>query len=329
MIRRREFISLLGGTAAGWPLAAWAQQGNRRRIGILLPTAPDDLLSASRLAAFRRRFRELGWIEDRDYEIDLRLFSGDPNRARAFAAELVGRTPDVLLGHGSPALKALSEMTNSLPIIFVSVVDPVGAGVVASLAKPGGNSTGFSFFDYGISTKWLEILREVAPGVTQVAVLRDTTVAGGPAQFGALQALAPSLRIELTPISVRDRSEIEQSISVFARKSHGGLIVLPSGPAAVHRSMILALAARHSLPAVYPYSYFVTEGGLISYGVDVIEHYRLAAGYVDRILRGEKPADLPVHTPTKYELVINLKTAKALGLEIPATLLARADEVIE
>jgi putative tryptophan/tyrosine transport system substrate-binding protein len=311
-------------------MVARAQQPGRiRRIGVLVPNAADDRLVSSRFAAFRRGMQEFGWLENRNLEIDYRFFGGDPKAARTYAAELLARSPDALMAHGSPALKALSETTRTLPIIFVSVVDPVGSGVVESLSKPGGNATGFTLFEYSIAGKWLELLKEIAPQVARVAVLRDTTGPGGPAQFGVLQALAPSFRVELVPVSVQDSRQIEEGVSALARKSDGGLVVLPSGPAANHRKLILTLAAQHSLPAIYPYSYFVADGGLITYGPDIVDQYRRAAAYVARILKGEKPADLPVQSPTKYELAINLKTAKALGLTVPPSLLARADEVIE
>jgi putative tryptophan/tyrosine transport system substrate-binding protein len=328
-IGRRKFLVTLGGAAAAWPLAARAQQSARmRRIGVLMNLAEDDPESKSRLAAFVQGLQQLGWSEDRNLRIDTRWGTGDADSFRGYAAELVALAPDVMIASGA-TLVALQHVTHTVPIVFVNVTDPVGGGFVESLARPGGNTTGFTPFEIGISVKWLELLKEIAPQVTRAAVLRDAAYTVGTAQFGAIQAVAPSVGVEVSPIGVRDAPEIERAVTAFARSANGGLIVTVGPTMAGHRELIIALAARHRLPAVYSYRYFVTDGGLISYGPDTIEQYRRAAGYVDRILKGEKPADLPVQAPTKYELVINLKTAKALGLTIPPTLLARADEVIE
>jgi ABC-type uncharacterized transport system substrate-binding protein len=328
--RRRAFITLIGGAAAGWPLAAWAQQSERlRRIGVLMSIAADDPAAQARLAAFLQGLQQLGWTEGRNVRIDIRWGAGDAERNRTLAAELVALAPDVILAHSSAAVAPLLQQTRSIPIVFTVVADAVGAGYVDSMARPGGNATGFINWEYSIGGKWLELLKEIAPEVTRVAVLRDASAAVGPGQFGAIQTIAPSLGVELRPVDVRDPREIERSITTFAQVSNGGLIVTGSAPATVHRKVIIALAARHKLPAVYVNRFFVVDGGLLSYGPDFIDQLRRAASYVDRILKGEKPADLPVQAPTKYELVINPKTAKALGLEIPPTLLARADEVIE
>ena len=319
---------MLGGAAA-WPLAARAQQPERmRRIGVLMNFTSDDPVSQDRLTAFVQGLQELGWTVGRNLQIDYRWGAGNVERYRTFAAELVALTPDVLVTAGAPAVEALQRATRTVPIVFTNVTDPVGGGLVASLARPGGNTTGFTLSEYGLSGKWLELLKEIAPRVTRAAVLRDP-VAVGIGQFAAVQAVAPSLQMELSPVDVRDASEIERAVTAFADRPNGGLIATASAPTAIHRELIIALATRHKLPAVYPFRYYVTSGGLISYGPDTIDQYRLAASYVDRILKGEKPADLPVQVPTKYELVINLKTAKALGIEVPPMLLARADEVIE
>jgi putative tryptophan/tyrosine transport system substrate-binding protein len=328
-IDRREFITLLGGAAAAWPLAARAQPGERvRRIGVLMYLAADDAEAQARLAAFAQGLRQSGWSEGRNLRIDTRWATVDD--VRKHAAELAALAPDALLaGTGTATVAPLLQATRTLPIVFVSVIDPVGAGFVASLARPGGNATGFTIYDYSMTGKWLELLKEVAPRVTRVAVLRDPAVASGIGQFGAVQIVAPSLGVDLTPVDVRDAGEIERAVTAFASGSNGGLIVTGSALGLVHRELIATLAARHKLPGVYSSRAYVTAGGLISYAPDLIDQFRLAAGYVDRILKGEKPADLPVQAPTKYELVINLKTAKALGLEMPASVLARADEVIE
>jgi putative tryptophan/tyrosine transport system substrate-binding protein len=326
---RREFITLLGGAAA-WPLAARAQQGERiRRIGVLMNLAVDDPESQARNAAFLQALQQLGWTDGRNVHIDTRWAAAGADRFRRYAAELVALAPDVILASSNPGVAALQQETRNVPIVFVLVVDPVGSGYVASLARPGGNATGFLLFEYGVSGKWLELLKEIAPRVTRAVVLRDPADTAGVGQFAAIQAVAPSLGVELSPVDVRDAGEIERAVAAFAGRSNSGLIATPSPSQGVHRELIIALAARHQLPAVYAQRYMVTAGGLISYGPDRVDPYRRAAGYVDRILKGEKPADLPVQAPTKYELVINLKTAKALGLEVPPTLLARADEVIE
>jgi putative ABC transport system substrate-binding protein len=329
-VRRREFITLLGSAAVARPLAARAQQPERmRRIGVLTPLAADDAESMARIAAFLQGLGDLGWAVGRNVRIDYRWSAGDPDRIRKDAMELVALAPDVILATGTPVTSALQQASLSVPIVFAQVPDPVANGFVASLARPGGNTTGFTTYDYAASAKWVEILKEVAPGVRRAAVLRDPTIASGIGQLGAVLAVAPSLGMELSPIGVRNAGEIDRAITAFAREPNGGLIVLASPLSIVQRELIITLAARHRLPAVYGLRFFAIDGGLISYGPDSVEPYRRAAGYVDRILRGEKPADLPVQTPTKYDLVINAKTAKALGLTVPPTLLARADEVIE
>ena len=330
MIRRREFVTLLGGAAAVWPLAARAQQSERvRRVGVLMPLAADDPQSLRRLTAFVQGLQQLGWTDGRNVRIDVRWAAGDPDRFRRYAAELVGLAPDVILAAAVSSMMPLQQATRSVPLVFVQVTDPVGAGFVASLARPGGNATGFTLFEFGVSAKWLELLKEVAPRLTRVAVLRDPSSSTGIGQFAAMQGVAPALGVELSPIGVSDPGEIERTMAEFARGSNGGLILVPTAQTLIHRELIITLAARHQLPTIYPYRYFVTAGGLMCYGPDEIEQYRRGASYIDRILKGEKPADLPVQAPTKYELVINLKTAKALGLEVPPSVLARADEVIE
>jgi putative tryptophan/tyrosine transport system substrate-binding protein len=329
-IGRRAFITLLGGAAAAWPLAARGQQPERmRRMGMLMPFTADDLSGRSRLATFVQTLQQLGWTDGRNVRIDPRWGGGNARDIRKFAAELVALAPDVILADSSATVAPLLEVTPSVPIVFTIVADPVGAGYVDSLARPGGNITGFTNFEYSITGKWLELLKDIDPRVTRAAVLRESAIAAGPGQFGAIQAVAPSLGVDLRAVDVRDAGEIERAIAAFAQGSNGGLIVTGSPAAAFHRALIIALAARHRLPAVYNSRPYAADGGLISYGPDFVDQYRRAAGYVDRILKGEKPADLPVQAPTKYELVINLKTAKALGLEVPPTLLARADEVIE
>ena len=329
-MRRREFVTLIGG-AALWPLTAQGQQPERmRRIGVLPGGGDtDDPRSQPNISAFLRALQQLGWADGRNVKIDYRWPAGDADKARKYAAELVALAPEVIVTISSTNMTALLQTTRTVPIVFVAVADPVGAGYVDSLSRPGGNATGFLLFDYSLSTKWLELLKEVAPGVKRAAVLRDPTISSGPAQFGVIQAAAPSLRVEVSPVNVHDASEIERGVTAFARSGNGGLIVTGSPLSLVHREVIIALSARHKLPAMYFLRQFVTDGGLISYGPHVPDQARRAAGYVDRILKGEKPADLPVQAPTKYELVINLKTAKALGLVVPPTLLARADEVIE
>ena len=391
-MRRRQFITLLGGAAA-WPLAARAQQGDRvRRIGVLIASTADDPEAQARIAAFTEALSQLGWTDGRNVRIDVRWATTNADGLRRHADELVALLPDVIVAAtGTATVAPLLQATRNaalaskasgqhgdfntmhapdtrpepgssaraVPIVFAVVIDPVGAGFVASLARPGGNATGFTIFEYGLSGKWLELLKQVAPGTTRAAVLRDPTIASGIGQFAAIQAVAPSLGVELTPVDVRDAPEIERAVTAFAsaalaseasgqrgnsivrspdarpepgssaRGSNGGLIVTANALASRHRDLIITLAARHRLPAVYAWRYFAADGGLISYGPDLFDQYRRAAGYVDRILRGEKPADLPVQAPTRYELVINLKTAKALGIDIPTTLLTRADEVIE
>jgi len=329
-IGRRELLAALGGAAAAWPLAAGAQQGGRmRRVGVLQNLASDDPAEQARLMAFGQGLQELGWTIGQNVRIENRWSAGDPDRIRRNTEEMVALAPDVILASGNAGVAPLLQATRTVPVVFVIVPDPVGAGFVDSLARPGGNATGFIAYEYGLSGKWLEVLKEIAPGVTRAAVIRDPALASGPGQFAAIQSIAPSLGVEVSPVNVRDAGEIERAITAFAHSPNGGLIVTGSALVGIHRHLIIALAARHKLPAVYVERTYVAAGGLISYGSDFLDQYRRAASYVDRILKGEKPADLPVQQPTKYELVINLKTAKALGLDIPPTLLARADEVIE
>jgi ABC-type uncharacterized transport system substrate-binding protein len=328
-VRRREFITFLGGAAA-WPLAARAQQSRRmRRVGALLPYAANDPQAQTRNAAFLQGLQQLGWTVGTNVQIDYRWAAGNEDDTRKYAAELVALAPDVIFASGSAAVGPLHRATRTVPIVFAIVPDPVGAGFVDSLARPGGNITGFTPYEYGIGAKWLEVLKEVAPSVTRAAVLRDPAITAGIGLWGAIQSVSPSFGVELRPVDVRDAGEIERAVSSFARSPNGGLILTGSALAIVHRDLIIALAARHRLPAVYYERYFAAAGGLISYGSDSAEQLRLAAGYVDRILRGEKPADLPVQAPTKYELVLNLKTAKALGLQVSDVVHLRADEVIE
>ena len=300
-----------------------------RRIGVLMNLAADDADGQARIAAFHQGLQEWGWTLGRNARIDVRWGAVDAESSRLYAAEVVGLAPDVILASGSAAMGALQQTTRTVPVVFVTIVDPVGGGFVESLARPGGNATGFALFEYSLSGKWLELLREIAPGVTRAAVLRDPTLGSGTGQYAIIQAVAHSLGVELRPIEVRDPGGIERAIVAFAQVPNGGLIIAGAPSAGVHRNLIITLAARHQLPAVYPFPYYAHSGGLVAYGPDLVSPYRRAAGYVNRILKGEKPADLPVQTSTKYQLVINLKTAKALGLEIPPTLLARADEVIE
>jgi len=329
-VKRREFITLLGGAAAAWPLAAHAQQREQmRRIGVLMNLTADDAEGQGRLAAFMQGLQEAGWSVGRNVRVDLRWGGGDPELYRSHAAELVALAPDVFLAAGAIVTRALQRATRTIPIVFANAVDPVGMGFVASLARPGGNATGFTIFEFSMGGKWLELLKQIAPGITRAAVLRDPSLASGAGEFGAVQTVAPSFGVELHPVDVRDADEMDRAITAFASESNGGLIVTQNATAILHRKLIIALAARHRLPAIYAYSSFVTDGGLISYGPDSMDGYRRAAGYVDRILKGAKPADLPVQAPVKYELAINLKTAKALGLEIPPSVLARATEVIE
>ena len=328
-MKRREFLGLVGSAAVAWPHGAHAQQSERvRRIGVLLPATSDDAEFQARVGAFLQGLALLGWTIGRNVRIDTRWATANAADIRRHAAELAALAPDVILAHGSPVVGALQQATRTMPIVFVVVADPVGAGFVDGLARPGGNITGFTIFEYAMGGKWLQLLK-IAPRVTRVAVLRDPAIAAGPGQLGAIQAVAPSFGVELTPVNVRDATEIERAVVAFARSSNGGLIVTGSPLTTAHRDLIITLAARHKLPAVYTSRFYVTSGGLISYGPDFVDQYRRAAGYVDRILKGEKPADLPVQAPTKYELAINLKTAKALGLDVPANVLARADEVIE
>jgi putative ABC transport system substrate-binding protein len=330
-MKRREFISLFGGAAAAWPLAAQAQQGERmRRIGVLVAVAADDDGPfQARIGAFLQGLALLGWTIGRNVQIDTRWATSKAEDIRRHATELAALTPDVILATGNSTVGPLLQVTRTVPIVFVLVADPVADGYVDSLSRPGGNVTGFMNFEYSLGGKWLELLKEITPGVTRAAVLRDPALPSGTGQFAAIQAVAPSLRMEVSPVNVRDAGEIERAVAVFARAGNGGLIATASALMNAHRDLIVRLAARHKLPAIYYDRSFAAAGGLVSYGSDRIEQYRRAAGYVDRILKGEKPADLPVQAPTKYELVINLKTAKALGLEVPATVLARADEVIE
>jgi putative tryptophan/tyrosine transport system substrate-binding protein len=328
-LKRREFITLLAGAAA-WPLAARAQQRERmRRVGVLMNLTPDDAEGQARLAAFLQGLQEAGWAVGRNVRIDLRWGGGDAESFRKQAAELVALSPDVVFASGIPAATPLLQATRTVPIVFAQVVDPVGAGLVASLSRPGGNATGFTSPEYGFAGKWVELIKEIAPGVTRVALLRDATSSSGIGYMGAVRLAASSFGIELMPVGITDAGEIERGVTAFARASNGALIVTGNTLTMVHRELIITLAARHRLPAVYALPLFANDGGLISYGPDSINPYRRAAGYVDRILKGEKPADLPVQQPTKFELIINLKTANALGLTMPPTLLARADEVIE
>ena len=328
-MRRRDIVGLLCGFAT-WPLAARAQQPDRvRRIGLLMNIAEDDREAPARIAAFVQQLQQLGWTVGRNLRIDTRWAAPDAERYRRYAAELLALEPDLVIATASPSVAALQQATRTVPIVFVQVIDPVGAGFVQSLARPGGNSTGFTAFEYGMSAKWLELLKEIAPRIRRVAVIRDPSISAGIAQFAVIQSAAPAFGLELSPINVLDADEMERAVAAFARGADGGLIVTASPVVASRRMLIVALAARHGLPAVYPFRYYVADGGLIGYGPDWTDQYRRAAFYVDRILRGEKPSDLPVQQPTKYELAINLKTAKALGLTVPESLLLRADELIE
>jgi putative ABC transport system substrate-binding protein len=328
-VKRREFITLLGGATA-LPLAARAQQAERaRRVGVLLPAAADDVTWQARVGGFQQGLALLGWSIGRNVQLDIRWATTNAAELRKHAAELVALAPDVIIAGGTSTLGPLLQATRTVPIVFAIVVDPVGAGYVDSVARPGGNVTGFMLYEYSISGKWLELLKEIAPGVTRVGVLRDATQVFGIGQFAAIQAVAPSLRVEVNPVDVRDAGEIERAVTAFARAPNGGLILTGSAGSVRHRDLIVTLAARHKLPAVFFERFFVAAGGLVSYGPDNVDAFRQAAGYVDRLLKGDKPADLPVQAPTKFELAINLKTAKALGLEMPASVLARADEVIE
>ena len=327
-MRRREFLGILGG-AAVWPVASKAQQTERvRRVGILTILGPDDPEGQARTKVFEQTLQQLGWTVGRDLKIETRQVGNDRDRLRRYAAELVALAPDVILSIGSITAASLQQATHTIPIVFMNVPDPVGAGLVQSMAHPGGNITGFSNFEYSMSGKWAELLKQIAPNITRALVFRDPTSAAGIGQFAAVRSVAQSLGVELTPADVRDTDEIERAVATFARSGNGGVIVTTGG-AAAHRKLFISLAARHKLPSVYPYRYYAVDGGLISYGPNTHDPIRRAAGYVDRILKGEKPADMPVQAPTKYELAINLKTAKALGLTIPQSLLATADEVIE
>jgi len=328
-MKRRKFLGALGGVAA-WPLAARAQQAERvRRIGVLLPAAADDAQYQARVGAFLQALALLGWSIGRNVRVDTRWATANIAEIRKHAAELAALAPDVILAHGSGAVGALLQATRTVPVVFPIAGDPVGAGLVDSLARPGGNATGFSEFEYSVGGKWLELLKEIAPSVTRMAVLRDPAVGSGTGQFAAIQTAAPTLRVEVSPVNMREAGEIEPAVAAFARSPNGGLIVTAGARTYLHRDLIISLAARHKLPAVYNERSFVAAGGLISYGPDFVDQYRRAATYVDRILKGEKPADLPVQAPTKFALVVNLKTAKALGLTVPLSLLGRADEVIE
>jgi putative ABC transport system substrate-binding protein len=331
MTTRRSFLSLLGGAAAAWPMEAWAQQqGERvRRVGILLSAAANDPEYPTLLAAFLQELQQLGWTAGPNLRFDIRWGAGDVDNIRKYAAELSALGPDVIVAPGGASLGPLLQVTRAVPIVFMIVPDPVGAGLVDSLASPGGNATGFTSFEYGLGGKWLELLKELVPSVTRVAVVRDTTITAGIGQFGAIQSVSPSVGVEVSPINARDGPEVERAVTAFASTAHGGLIVTSSAASIRHRDLIIMLATRHRLPAIYYSREFAARGGLLSYGPNRLDQFRRAASYVDRILKGEKPADLPVQAPTKYELIINLKTARALDITVPATLLARADEVIE
>jgi putative ABC transport system substrate-binding protein len=329
-VKRRAFITLLGGSVAAWPLVVRAQQVEQmRHIGVIFGGPANDSDIQARLAAFRQMLQQLGWTEGRNVRIESRWGAGNADNTRKYAAELAALTPDVILANGDVAAAQQLQATRTVPIVFVIVPDPVGAGLVNSLSRPGGNATGFMQFEYSLTAKWPELLKEIAPGVKRAAVLRDAASTSGIGQFAVIQYVAPSVGVEVSPIDLRDPGEIERAVTAFARSPDGGLILTAGSLSAVHRNLVITLAARHKLPAVYSNGDFVTGGALISYGPNFIDQYRRAAAYVDRILKGEKPADMPVQAPTKYELVVNLKTAKALGLDIPATVLARADEVIE
>jgi putative ABC transport system substrate-binding protein len=329
-MRRRDFITLLGGAAAAWPIAARAQQAARvRRIGVFFPSAANDPAQMSQIAALLQGLQESGWTDGRNVRIEFRWGSGNAEQYRKIAADLIALAPEVVVGLGTLAVRELQRASRTVPIVFIQVADPVGGGIVESLARPGGNATGFITMEYGLGGKHLELLKEIDPRLTRAAVVRDPSNTTGTAFFAAMQAVAPLLGMELRPIDVREAGEIERGIGAFARQPKGGLIVTSSALAQIHRDLIIRLAARNRLPTVYPYRFYVDDGGLASYGADVVDPARRAAAYVDRILKGEKPADLPVQAPTRYELIVNLKTAKALGLDIPVSMLARADEVIE
>jgi putative tryptophan/tyrosine transport system substrate-binding protein len=328
-MKRRNFMSLLGGAAA-WPFAARAQQPEpMRRVGVLMQIAEGDAESKIQVAEFLRELRELGWVVGRNVKLDTRWAGGDSDRIRKYAAELVALAPDVVLASGGTVVGALQQASRTVPIVFVNVTDPIGRGYVASLAEPGGNATGFTSFEFGIGGKWLELHKQIAPGVARVAVLRDPVITAGMGYLAAIHALAPSFGVEVSPVDVRVKSDMERAIAAFARTPNGGLIVTPDPAAIAHREVIIALASQYRLPAIYPFRYFAAEGGLISYGPNAIEQFRRAASYADRILKGEKPGNLPVQAPTKFELAISLKTAKALDVAVPQMLVSRADELIE
>ena len=329
-LARREFIATLSGAAATWPLSAHAQQGERmRRVGLLNGTGADDPQGRADVAAFMEGLQKLGWTDGRNVRFDIRWAAGSIADVRKYAVELVALAPDVIMANGSAAMGPLLEATRTVPIVFAIVPDPVGAGFVQSLSRPGGNATGFMMFEYGLSGKWLELLKEIAPGVTRAVIIRDPSIAAGIGQFAIIESVAPSVGVDVTPVDVRDPAEIERAVAAFAQSANGGLILTASPLSAIYRDRVIKLAARYKLPAVYDNRLYVAAGGLISYGPDFPDQFRGAAGYVDRILKGKKPADLPVEAPTKYELVVNLKTAKALGLAVPQSILARGDEVIE
>ena len=329
-MQRRDFITLLGGAVTVWPLVARAQQSEQmRRIGVLMNRASNDPEGKDRIAAFQQALRQLGWTDGGNVRIDIRWGEDDVDRERKGAAELVALAPDIILAAGTLSVAALQRVGSTLPTVFAGVADPVGAGFVDTLARPGGNVTGFMIYEYSLGGKWLDLLKQIAPNVTRVAVLRDPSNPAGIGQFGAFRTAAQSLGVEASPVNARDATEIERTVAAFAHSANGGLIVTPSSWVSVHRDLIITLASRHKLPAVYPFRYMAIGGGLMSFGHNFVDQYPLAAAYVDRILKGEKPADLPVQAPTKYELVINLKTARALGLSVPMAVLARADEVIE
>ena len=329
-VRRRDFIKLIAGSAAAWPLVAQAQQPERmRRIGVLMNRTAADPEGQARLTAFQQALQQLGWNDGRNIRIDIRWGEDNIDRERKYAAELVALAPDIILASGTVSVTALQPISGTVPIVFAVVTDPVGAGFVDNLARPGGNVTGFMIYEYSLAGKWLELLKQIAPGVTRVAVLRDPTNPSGIAVFGAIRATAQSLGVQVSPVGIRDAGEIERALAALARSGNGGLIVTPNASGSVERELIVTLAARYKLPAIYPFRYLVNSGGLMSYGTDLVDQFRLAAGYVDRILKGEKPGDLPVQAPTKYQMMINLKTAKALGLNVPNTLIGLADEVIE
>jgi putative tryptophan/tyrosine transport system substrate-binding protein len=329
-MKRREFIRLLGGAAASWPLNARAQQADRvRRIGVLMSVAADDPEGKARFTAFQQGLQQLGWVDGRNVRIETRWSGGKADDARRYAAELIALAPDVILASGGAIVGPLLQVTRTVPIVFTQTPDPVAAGFVASLARPGGNATGFTQVEYGTAAKWIELLKEIAPHVTRAAILRDPAVPEGIGQFTVIQSAAPALRVEVSPVDIRNAGEIERALTEFARSPNGGLILTSSALANVQRDLIIRLAAKLRLPAIYSFQFFASAGGLAAYGSDSIDPHRRAANYVDRILKGEKPGDLPVQAPTKYQLVINLKTAKVLGLTVPPSLLARADEVIE